>query len=87
MRFGAEALHTAMTVRLMRTRAEKSAQSVSYAVDSMTPQQRRYFSARFAAETTHTEAEMAQLWAVYQDIWTPELTELGLRTLGRKDSE
>ena len=81
MRFGAEALHTAMTVRRMRTTAEKRASSVPFAVDSMTPLRRRYFTARFAAETTHTEAEMAALWAEYQDIWTDDLTEIGRRSL------
>lgn len=81
MRFGAEALHAAMTVRRMRSTAEKRAQSVCYEVGSMTRDERRYFSARFALETSRTQADMAALWEVYQDIWTPELTEIGWRSL------
>lgn len=81
MRFGAEALHVAMTVRRLRTQAEKRASSVSYEVGSMTPEQQRYYAARFALETSRTEAEMAQVWEQYSEIWTDELTDIGRRSL------
>jgi hypothetical protein len=87
MRFGAEALHTAMTVRRMRSTAAKRASSVSYELDSFTNEQRRWYAARFALETSQTEADMAEVWERYKDIWTPELTDLGLRTLSRKDAQ
>lgn len=81
MRFGAEALHAAMTVRRLRSSAEKRAGSVSYALDSFPTEQRRWFAARFALETSRTEAEMATVWEQYSDIWTDELTEIGRRSL------
>lgn len=81
MRFGAEALHTAMTVRRHRTRAEKQAQTVRYDVGSMSTEETRRYQAQFLIETSETEAEMAQVWEKYQDIWTDDLTELGRRTL------
>lgn len=77
MRFGAEALHTAMTVRRLRSSAEKSAQSVSYTVGSMSAEMARWHAARFAVETSQTEAEMAHVWDRYHDVWTDELTALG----------
>lgn len=81
MRFGAEALHTAMTVRRHRTRAEKEAQTVRYDVGSMSAEKTRRYQAEYLIETSETEAEMAQVWEKYQDIWTDDLTELGRRTL------
>ncbi|AXQ60077.1 hypothetical protein NTR1_72 [Nocardia phage NTR1] len=81
MRFGAEALHTAITVRRHRTRAEKQAQTVRYDVGSMSTEETRRYQAQFLIETSETEAEMAQVWEKYQDIWTDDLTALGRRTL------
>ena len=81
MVFGAEALHTAMTVRRHRTRAEKQAQNVLYDVGSIGTREKRIHMARFLIETSETEAAMARIWEEHQDIWTDDLTELGRRTL------
>lgn len=81
MHFGAEALHTAMTVRRLRSQAEKSAQSVSYTVGSMSANMARYHAARFAIETSRTQEELALIWDRYQDIWTDDLTALGRSSL------
>lgn len=80
MRFGYEALHTAMTVRRHRSRAEKEAQNVRYD-GNLDLQEKRWHQARFALEMSRTEAEMAAVWEASQDVWTDELTELGRRTL------
>lgn len=77
MTFGHAALHTAMTVRRQRSRADKNAQAVSYAVGSIPAETARRYAARFAVETSRTEAEMASTWEKYQDIWTDDLTGLG----------
>lgn len=87
MRFGAEALHTAMTVRRLRSGAEKRAGTVFCGLDSFTTEHRRWYAARFALETSRTEAEMAAVWEQYSDIWTPELTELGQSLITRKDGQ
>lgn len=81
MRFGAEALHTAMTVRRLRSTAEKSAQSVPYTVGSMSAEMARYHAARFAIETSRTQEDLALIWDSYQDIWTDDLTALGRTSL------
>lgn len=81
MVFGHQALHTAMTVRRMRSHADKSAQSVSYGVESMSMEHRRYFAARFATETARSAEELSEIWERYQDIWTDDLTEIGRRSL------
>lgn len=81
MRFGAQALHTAMTVRKHRSKAEEYAQDVRYRVGSQEDKVARMFTARYLIETSETEAEMALIWEKYQDVWTDDLTELGRRTL------
>lgn len=81
MRFGAQALHTAMTVRRLRSSAAKRAETVCYEVGSMTHDEQRWYAARFALETSRTEAEMALVWEQFSDIWTDELTEIGRRSL------
>lgn len=81
MGFGAEALHTAMTVRRLRSSAEKRAQYVPYEIDSMNTASQRWYAARFALELSRTEVEMALVWEDHQDIWTDELTEIGRRSL------
>lgn len=81
MEFGARALHTAMVVRSHRARAEKEAQNVHYAVRSEQHPVRRYHLARYHVETSQTEAELAEVWERYQDVWTDDLTELGWRTI------
>lgn len=81
MEFGARALHTAMTVRRMRTQADKRAQTVPYEVGSMTTEQRRWFSARFALETSRTQVEMAEVWERFSDVWDDSLTEIGRKAL------
>lgn len=81
MAFGAEALHTAMTVRRLRSSAEKRAQSVFYEIDSGDTVNQRWYAARFALEVSRTSAEMAQVWEEYQDIWTDDLTRIGRDSL------
>lgn len=79
-RFGAAALRLAVKVREYRTRADKYAQTVSYAVEFPEDAQ-RYYTAKFLTQTSETEAELAGVWEEYQDIWTSDLTDLGHRTL------
>lgn len=81
MEFGATALHTAMTVRRLRSQAEKSAGTVSYGLDSMDTATRRWYAARFAVETSQTQADLAEVWERYKDVWTDDLTEIGRKSL------
>jgi hypothetical protein len=87
MGFGAQALHTAMTVRKHRARADKSAQSVFYGVGSENATVARYYLARFAVETSRTMDQLAQVWEKYQDVWNDDLTALGWTTLQLADAE
>lgn len=87
MKFGAEALHTAMTVRRHRSRAEKCAQDVRFGVGSMSTQDMRRNLAAYLLETSETAAEMALVWEEYQDVWTDDLTELGRNLLRLADAE
>lgn len=78
MSFGAEALHTAMTVRRLRSAAEKRAQSVPYRLGLWsTSSEARIIMARHLIEVSRTEEELARIWESYQDIWTDDLTALG----------
>lgn len=77
MTFGASALRTAMTVRRLRSRADKYAQDVPYAVGLSDDRERRFHAARFELETSTTEDEMSEVWERYQDVWTDELTAIG----------
>lgn len=79
--FGQEALHTAMTVRRLRSRAPKEVRSVRYAVSSEDTREHRRRTALGLLETCHTQADMAELWTEYQDIWTDDLTKTGLELL------
>lgn len=81
MDFGARALHAAMTVRRLRSVADKSAQAVPYAVGSMDRATAEGYAARFAVETSETEDQLAEVWERYRDIWTDDLTVLGRATL------
>lgn len=87
MRFGAQALHTAMTVRKHRSKAEEYAQDVRYSVGSESTTETRRYQARYRIETSETAAEMALVWEEYQDIWTDDLTELGRSVLRLADAE
>lgn len=77
MEFGHEALHMAVQVRKLRTRAERDVRPVRYALGSEDTTEVRWHMAHFGIETSRTEAAMAAVWDEYQDVWTPELTELG----------
>lgn len=79
--FGREALHQAVVARKIRSRASKEAQSVLYTVGSNPPEVSRWFEARFRIETSRSEAELAEIWEQYRDVWTDSLTTLGLEIL------
>lgn len=82
MGFGARALSTAWVVRRHRADASKLAQNTCYSGDIGSPSDQRIYAARLAVELSRTPAEMGEVWAQYQDIWTDDLTELG-RTMLR----
>lgn len=81
MTFGGAALHTAMTVRRQRSRADKYAQSVPYAVGSLDDRTAAWHMARHLVETSRSERDLALLWEAYRDIWTDDLTQLGRDSL------
>lgn len=87
MRFGAQTLHTSVTVRKHRSKAEEYAQDVRYGVGSHTEVERRRYLAQYLIETSETEAEMALIWDEYQDVWNDDLTELGRKTIRLADAE
>lgn len=81
MGFGRDALDVAMEVRRLHRVAEGSAKPVRYTVGSITSETARRYEARLRLETCRTEAEMADVWQQYQDVWTDALTDFGMRIL------
>lgn len=73
---GRQALDLAHQVKLMRSRATKEAR-LPNVVSTSRQQLERWFAARLAVQTSASEAELAQLWTEYQDVWTHDLTTLG----------
>jgi len=75
--FGREALALAVRVRDIRSRAKKEAPTTV-----TPPKQRvgtaRWFAARLAVQTSATPEAISQVWTEYQDVWTDDLTTLGL---------
>lgn len=78
---GRQALALANSVKIMRTVAKKEGRLPAIPVQH---QQKRWFDARLAVQTSTSQDELARVWSEYQEVWTPDLTILGteiLRTL------
>lgn len=73
---GREALDLAHQVRTMRARAPKEARLSDIVTASREPLA-RWFAARLAVQTSASQAELAQVWSEYRDVWTDDLTTLG----------
>jgi hypothetical protein len=73
---GRVGLDTAIRVRSMRRDAKKVIPH-RHAIPSQTPEQQRQQAAVLAIRMVTDPSQMATVWAEFQDIWTPALTDLG----------
>jgi hypothetical protein len=76
LEFGRTALALAVHVRDIRSRAKKEAPATTAL--SPHPPLDRWFAARLAVQTSATPSDISQVWTEYQDVWTDDLTTLGL---------
>lgn len=81
---GRQALALANSVKVMRTVAKKEGRLPAMPVQ---PAQARWFDARLAVQTSASEAELHQLWTEYRDVWTDDLTTLGLQLVAAHHTE
>lgn len=81
---GRQALALANSVKIMRTVAKKEGRLPTMPVQ---PAQERWFAARLAVQTSASEAELHQLWTEYQEVWTPDLTTLGMQLVAAHHTE
>lgn len=86
LRFGREALESAVRVRSLRSRAPKEVRSVLYPVSSTDTTEYRRREAIGAVESAQTFDDLAEIWEEYQDVWTDDLTTLGRQIMALRNA-
>jgi len=75
--FGAEAMRIAIYVRDLRRRAKR--EGLTGTIPMPSPQALQWAAARHAIQDISAPADLAVIWEQYSEVWTEELTALGLQ--------
>jgi hypothetical protein len=80
--FGREALTIARHVQALRGRSKTGGWPRTSEVLPPMPHRARWFAARRAIQMSSSAVDLAAAWSDYQDVWTDDLTAMGLALIG-----